>query len=135
MDLEGQIALEHFAELQQLAVLTLLAASMGVRGVSGFQQHKEFLPPVCEYPRQVERGGGYSSLSLQILQLFYSQSRDLKGWAGVNIYINIYIEYIHQYLGINLLMLINNCEAYHSFFTLESLHLFMYCYFLLPTSS
>lgn len=49
-------------------------------------------------------------------------------------------EYTHcmdnyQYVGINLLMLIKNYEAYHSFFRLESLDLFMYCSSLLPTSS
>lgn len=57
-------------------VLTLLAAPIGVRVLSGFQQHKEFLPPVCEYPRKGGRGWGNSTLGSQILQLFSSQSRE-----------------------------------------------------------
>ena len=60
----------------ELAVLTLLAASITARGVSGFQQHKEFVPPVREYPRKAGRCGGNNTLGSQILQLFCSQSRE-----------------------------------------------------------
>lgn len=70
--------------------------------MSGFQQHKAFLPPVCEYPRKgVEKERvGLTDPSI-ILQ---PKQRDLKGWAGVNVYIVGTRKLLnHQSLGISLL--------------------------------
>lgn len=59
--------------------------------------------------------------------ILQAKQRDLKGWAGVNVYIVGTRKLLnHQSLGISLLTLIQVCETCQSFFRLEILRLFMY---------